>query len=340
MDRVGSFLQERTPRRAIALGLFIGLLALFRSLLLLVVFFVVFERVLAFGAHVLALRLRIPRRAGLLVTALAVLSLVGAGAYFGITRGVHAALDARQNVPARIEQLKATALYKQLEEHLPDAEAIVERARHYTAGVFKALSAVGHGLAFALVGFILAVVFTIEEDELREFFRRVDPRSLRGTLMRWLGHVADAMLVTVQFQLVVALCNAVLTFPILLLVGIPHAPTLAVLIFVSGLVPVVGNFVMGAVLTLLAWQAKGWFGVVLFTVLTFVLHKLESYYLNPRLAARHVRLPSFLLIVSLVLWEQAAGLVGLFLSFPFLYVATRIREELKREDEAVAAKAA
>jgi predicted PurR-regulated permease PerM len=64
-----------------------------------------------------------------------------------------------------------------------------------------------------------------------------------------------------------------------------------------------------------------------------VLHKLESYYLNPRLAARHVALPSFVLIVSLVLWEQALGLVGLFVSFPFLYVAQRVHEEFKLEDE-------
>jgi predicted PurR-regulated permease PerM len=139
------------------------------------------------------------------------------------------------------------------------------------------------------------------------------------------------MVVTVQFQLVVAACNAALTLPVLLVVGIPHAASLALMIFLSGMVPVVGNFVAGAILTVLAFQAKGWLGVILFTALTFVLHKLESYYLNPRLAQRHVRLPGFVLIVSLILWEHLLGFAGLFLSFPFLYVAQRIARDLPDE---------
>jgi predicted PurR-regulated permease PerM len=36
--------------------------------------------------------------------------------------------------------------------------------------------------------------------------------------------------------------------------------------------------------------------------------------------------------VSLLLWEHAVGFVGLFLSFPFLFVAGRIRAELLEED--------
>ena len=208
--------------------------------------------------------------------------------------------------------------------------------QHYAGGIFQTLSAVAHGALYALIGFILALVFVLEEEELRGWARTLDPRSLRGTLLRWLGYLADAALVTVEFQCVVAACNAVLTFPVLLLVGIPHAPALALLIFVSGLVPVVGNFFIGLLLSLLAYQAKGWLGVGIFVVLTFILHKLESYYLNPRLASRHVHLPSFVLIISLVLWEHALGLAGLFVSFPFLYVSQKIRDDLRREDATVA----
>jgi predicted PurR-regulated permease PerM len=150
--------------------------------------------------------------------------------------------------------------------------------------------------------------------------------------LRWLGYLADAISVTLQFQVVVAACNAVLTLPVLLLAGIPHAAPLLFMIFLSGMVPVAGNFVAGAVLTLLAYQASGWPGVATFVGLTFLLHKVESYYLNPRLASRHVRLPGFVLIISLILWEDLLGFVGLFVSFPFLYVASRIGAEFREED--------
>jgi predicted PurR-regulated permease PerM len=332
IDRLGAFLRERTPRRAIALGIFLGLLVFFRHLLVLLVFFVVFERVLMVVAGALAGRTGLPRKAAVAVVALLVLGAASGAAYLGVSRGVRAVILARQTMPERLEKLEQQRIYQEYGDYLPDADEVVEKLQHYASNIFKGVSAVGHGLIYALIGFILAVVFVIEEEELRGFLRSIDPRSLPGTLSRWLGYLADAMLVTVQFQLVVAACNAILTFPVLLLVGIPHAPALALLIFVSGLVPVVGNFAMGAVLSVLAFQAKGWFGVGLFVVLTFILHKLESYYLNPRLAARHVRLPGFVIIISLVLWEHALGVAGLFISFPFLYVAQRIRDELRKED--------
>jgi hypothetical protein len=36
-----------------------------------------------------------------------------------------------------------------------------------------------------------------------------------------------------------------------------------------------------------------------------------------------------LLLVSLIIWEQLAGFVGLLVSFPFLFVAAKIREDLR-----------
>src|SRR4029077_18282893 len=86
------------------------------------------------------------------------------------------------------------------------------------------------------------------------------------------------------------------------------------------------------VLSLLAYQQKGWLGVGIFIGLTFVLHKIESYYLSPRLTARHVKIPGFLLIVSLIACEHLFGFTGFFLSFPILFVAGRIRTEIIDED--------
>jgi len=80
-----------------------------------------------------------------------------------------------------------------------------------------------------------------------------------------------------------------------------------------------------------AYQAKHWLGVGLMVGLTFLLHKIEAYYLNPHLTARHVPLPGFVLIVNLVIFEHLFGFAGLFLSFPSLYIAGKIRKEFRDE---------
>lgn len=332
MDRVGAFFAERTPRRLLALSTFIGLLYLFRSLLVLVVFFVAFERGLGVSSELIARRFKWQKKR-VLLGLLAVLALIAAGlGAWGASNVRSWVVEARTTWPARLEVIKTHPRVVQLEEYLPDTDKIVESASHYAADAVKVLSAVGHLAIYALIGLILAIVFLLGEDELVAWRQGVVAKSLTGTLVRWAEYVAEAVSVTVQLQLIVATLNTVFTLPILFLLKIPDKPALMVLIFVTGLVPVIGNVISGAVLSVLAYLAQGPIGVVIFLVLTFVLHKVEAYYLNPRLTARHVKLPGFLLIVSLIAWEHVAGFTGLFISFPFLFVAIKIREELKEED--------
>jgi predicted PurR-regulated permease PerM len=264
------------------------------------------------------------------VFAFGVAAMAGVGSALRSVKLMHATL------PERMAAARESPLYLRLHDQLGDTEKILEGAKHYASSALHYASEIGHILVFTTVGFILAVVFLLVQDHLREFRAKMDPASTHGTLVRWFGHVCDAVIVTIQLQLVVAACNTLFTLPVLLALGIPHVPSLMVLIFVSGLVPVIGNLVSGAVLSLLAYQAKGWLGVGLLVALTAILHKIESYYLNPHLTAKHVRLPGFVLIVSLIAWEHLLGFVGLFVSFPLLFVAARIRAEFRGEDEAPA----
>ena len=331
MDRVGAFFKEPTVKRTLAIGVFVGMLVVFKDLLPLLVFFVAFERALGAASLFLAHRTGLSRRVAMIGVVLAALVGVGVALGLGVGRALRSIVVMRETFPEKIAALREHPLYLRLHEHLGDTDKVVDGAKHYGGSALHYASAIGHILVYATVGLILAVVYLLEEEHIKKLNASMDPTSLIGTVMRWLGHVCDSVIVTVQLQLIVAACNAVLTLPVLILLGIPHIPSLMVLIFVSGLIPVIGNLVSGTVLALLAYHAKGWLGVGLFIALTAILHKIEAYYLNPRLTARHVQLPGFVLIVSLLLWEHLLGFVGLFVSFPFLFVAGRIRAEMRAE---------
>jgi predicted PurR-regulated permease PerM len=266
-----------------------------------------------------------------------VLAAFGGAAAAGVGSALRSVKHMHASLPERIAAARETPLFARLHDQLGDTEKIIDAAKHYASSALLYASEAGHILVYTTIGCILAVVFLLEHEHLQEFKAKMNPASLFGTVVRWTGHVCDAVVVTVQLQLIVAACNTLLTLPVLLLLGIPHIPSLMVLIFVSGLVPVIGNIVAGVVLSLLAYQAKGWLGVGLLVALTAILHKIESYYLNPHLTAKHVKLPGFVLIVSLIAWEHLLGFVGLFVSFPLLFVAARIRAEFREEEEAAAA---
>lgn len=330
MDMLSRLLSPEQVRQFCRVALFAALIVVFRKLLILFVFFVAFERLFGAVADLLARR-RVPRKAAVGGMAIGTLGLVIGAAALGLGRVVREWVAIRENFDARLAALRETSLYQQIEDRLQDQDKLAEWAQHFAGGAIQYAGAIGHLVLYALIGFIIAVVYQLERDEIDEWAAALDPRSLFGTFARWLGHVADAISVTLQFQVIVAAVNALLTSWVLIAVGVPHKIALLFMIFFSGLVPVVGNFIAGAVISVLAYQAKGWVGVAVFQVLTFVLHKIESYYLNPRLARRHVRMPGFVLIVSLILWENLIGFTGLFVSFPFLFIAIRIRNELVGE---------
>lgn len=331
-DRIAEFFAQRTARRGLVLLLFLGALYVFEHLAILFLFFVTFERGLTWCIGHLAARTGLTRKKSLGVTLAAILGLIALVTWLGVGKSVRTYAAMQETYPDKLARLRENPLVEKLQEQFGGMDRVVDMAKHYAGSAMTAANAVGHFLLYVLMAFILAVVWILEEHEIQQFWAKVERKSIIGTLGHWIGHVADAVVVTVQLQFVVAACNTLMTLPVMFIIGVPNKGALMILIFVSALVPVIGNVVSGSVLALLAYQQQGWVGVVVFAVLTFVLHKIESYYLSPRLTARHVKMPGFILIVSLILCEHLFGFKGLFLSFPILFVAGRIKKDFHDEE--------
>lgn len=331
---------DRNVRRIFVLALFLTLLFLFRHLAVLLVFFVLFERALGAGAAWLNARFRVPIAAAVLGQIVVVLALVAAASFLGYTRVVPAVPQLRGEIEAQFHHLREW-LHRRGWEHTVSEHATqgLEGAQHYAGNVVGFLGSVGKSAVYVVIGLILSVVFLIENPELERWRESLGEDSPARILMRYFSYLCDAIAITAKLQVIVALVNTLLTLPVLLLMRFPSVPALMVFLFVMGLIPVVGGLVSGVVMAILAYTHKGMAGVGIFFASTFVLHKIESYYLSPRLTAQHVKLPGFVIITSLILFEHLFGLVGLFLSFPSLYVAAKIREswrdaEREQADEA------
>lgn len=330
---------DRNVRRVFVLALFLGLLFVFRHLAVLLVVFVLFERALGTGARWLNARFRVPVAVaviGQVVLGLVALALL---VVLGYTRVVPAVPQVGAELEGQFHHLRAW-LHARGWEHAVSEHAAqgVERAQHYAGNVVGFLGSVGKSAVYVVIGLILSVVFLVETAELERWRGALGEDSPARILMRYFSYLCDAIAITAKLQVIVALVNTLLTLPVLLLMGFPSIPALMVFLFVMGLIPVVGGVVSGVVMAVLAYTHKGAVGVGVFFASTFVLHKIESYYLSPRLTAQHVKLPGFVIIASLILFEHVFGLVGLFLSFPSLYVAAKIGEswrdaEREREDE-------
>jgi predicted PurR-regulated permease PerM len=322
-------------RRLVAVALFVGILYGLRALAPVFVCFIILVRALTLAADLLHDRTGLERRGGVASILLAVVSGIGVSLVLGVHALIPRVHEIRADGRDFVQHLLENPMVGRLRHLAGHEEGGGGTAETITAHAMQALhyaTSFAHLALYLLIGFVLSVIYLFERDEIDHWLHGLAPESVSGTMTRWLGFAGDAVAITVKMQAVTALVNAVITLPVLLVLGLPHKGVLFVLILVSGLLPVVGNFIAGAVLCVVAYEARGAWAVGVMLGVTFVLHKIESYYLTPRLAAQHVKLPGLVLVLSLLAFEEVFGFVGLFLSFPFLYVATRIHKEWTKED--------
>jgi predicted PurR-regulated permease PerM len=331
VDKLFTFFGHPNIKRVLALLLFVGGVILLRHLAALYVFYLILSRGFGFLATKLSGWTRVGEKVWVVALVVLLLGAIGGGVYAGVHRSLPTVIRLSHSAPERVQAFKDTDLYKMVEEHV-DLDKYEEQIQHFTQSLLKALRSTGRVLLHLVIALILAVLYLFERREVDALYAGVPARSVLGNVVAFFTFAADAILLTVKVQVIVAAVNAVITLPILIGLGLPHVASLMVMVFAFGLVPVVGNFLSGTVLVILSYLRKGWIGVGVFLVSTFVLHKIESYYLNPRLTAQHVKLPSLFLIASLIIWEHLVGVAGIFISFPVLYVGLRTRDLFRTQD--------
>jgi predicted PurR-regulated permease PerM len=129
-------------------------------------------------------------------------------------------------------------------------------------------------------------------------------------------------------QLRISAINAVLTGIYLLVVlpalgqRVPLAPTLVGLTFFASLLPIVGNLLSNAAITVAALTVSVWLGIASLVFLV-VVHKLE-YFLNARIVGGRTNVPTYAMLGAMLVLESAFGLPGL-VAAP-IYVAWVTRE--------------
>jgi predicted PurR-regulated permease PerM len=344
VERLEGFLGHRRVKRVAALLCFVAAVVLLRHLAPLLIFYLIFSRGFGFLARKLGGWTRLSERAWAVVLVVVLLAAVGGGAWAGVHKSLPLVRDlsghAQERVQERIDAFKESDLYQMLEAQHIDPEKYSEQVKRFSESLVKGAKTTGRILLHLVLGLILAVLYLVERKEVDETLAKIPQESFVGYFVAYFQFASEAIVLTIKVQVIVALVNAIITLPVMIALGLPNIPALMLMVFAFGLVPVVGNFLSGGVLVILAYLQKGWLGVGIFLASTFFLHKIESYYLNPRLTAKHVKLPSFVLIASLIVWEHLLGIVGVFVSFPFLYVVMKIRDLFREQDAAVLAAAA
>lgn len=116
----------------------------------------------------------------------------------------------------------------------------------------------------------------------------------------------------------------------MLVIGTPHAGTLALLSFVTLFIPILGAWVSGAVIVLITLAAEGTGAAVAMAAVILIAQQLDSMFVTPLVYQKTVSLHPIVTLTSVIVGTQLLGIVGAFLAVPMVAVGWAVWNALEQ----------
>jgi predicted PurR-regulated permease PerM len=120
----------------------------------------------------------------------------------------------------------------------------------------------------------------------------------------------------------------------MLVVGTPHAGTLILLSFVSLFIPILGAWVSGIVIVLVALASQGAALALVMGIFILVAQQLDSMFVTPLVYRRTVNLHPIVTLTGVIVGTQLMGIIGAFLTVPMIAIGWGVWRSLEQADRA------
>lgn len=224
-------------------------------------------------------------------------------------------LDADYDVISRAQS--------ELEDRIADGSLVGQ----IFGGVLGAGKAVATGLFQTLTILILTLYFMASLPRMKQTAFALVPASRRPRveplaeeIMRRTGAYAIG-------QFAVAGVNAVLSWVVLLIVGVPYPAVLAVVVGLLGLIPMVGATLGAVIVVTVAFFDEPQKAVIM-AIYYVIYQQVENYVVVPRIMQRTVSVPGAVTVVAALAGGTLLGVLGALIAIPLAAGLLLIFEEV------------
>ena len=184
--------------------------------------------------------------------------------------------------------------------------------------------------AYILSSIFLALYIMIDRDRLRGGLFLVVPRSHHILLSRIMLNLETIVGGYIRGQVITCVFMAVFVFILLSACGVDSALAIAVFAGVADVLPYLGALLSVGAATAAA-LSRGPTVIVIVLVLMVVYEEFESRVIVPRIYGRALRLPSSVILFSLLAGSVLSGITGALLALPVAAAVLMLFEELRIE---------
>ena len=217
-----------------------------------------------------------------------------------------------------LEQLGLGFLFETLSERLAEAELPSQLGQLARSFLLSA-----GGLAISAATFVSALVSILT----LTFFLLLNPERFinvglrlfaepqRPRVRRLLEQSAGAISGYITGNLAISFICGVLTFTVLLVLGMPNPAALALLVAVLDLIPLIGATLGGALLVVVGFFVSPLTAIILL-IYVLIYQQVEGSVLQPMVYSRAVQLNALLIFVAVLVGAALLGIPGALLAIP------------------------
>ncbi|SEP80133.1 AI-2E family transporter [Arthrobacter sp. OV608] len=234
-----------------------------------------------------------------------------------------------------LEQFLLTGPVPIEQEQLNQArEGIVQFATssQVRSGAITGLSVVTEFIAGASLMVVILFFFLKDGAKIWNFFLRPFSGQREAKLRRVGSRTLEVLGGYVRGTAIVALVDTVAIGAALLIMQVPLAFPLAIIVFITAFIPLVGATVAGILAALVALVANGPVVALIVVAVVVAVNQLEGDLLQPIVMGKSLQLHALVILMALTAGTILAGIIGAVLSVPLAAVAWAIIQVWTAED--------
>ena len=241
------------------------------------------------------------------------------------------------NAPQLISDLKSNSTINELNKTYGIVDTVQSRVEasikdgKFVIGAFGGVLGVGKafisGVFSILTILVLTLYFLAALPTVTKDAYRLVPASRRERVAKITDAIIFRVGAFVGGQITISFFASIFIFFLGLVLDLPYKSALALVVFVCGLIPLIGHFIGMTIVTLIALTVSPLIAAI--SLASYIIYvQFENYVLTPKVMKRALSIPGLVTIIAALIGTSLLGLVGGILAVPIAAAVLLILDEV------------
>jgi predicted PurR-regulated permease PerM len=241
------------------------------------------------------------------------------------------------NAPQLISDLKNNSTINELNKTYGIVDTVQEKVDSsikdgkFVIGAFGGVLGVGKafisGVFSILTILVLTLYFLAALPTVTKDAYRLVPASRRERVAKITDAIIFRVGAFVGGQITISFFASIFIFFLGLVLDLPYKSALALVVFVCGLIPLIGHFIGMTIVTLIALTVSPLIAAI--SLASYIIYvQFENYVLTPKVMKRALAIPGLVTIIAALIGTSLLGLVGGILAVPIAAAVLLILDEV------------